>query len=112
MISNGDAATILVWVLLAIVVLVLLLIRRYEKLLEKAEAELRLLRWFDHRIPINARFYFDRPVDRKCRRCRRGDIKWRFRYQLVELPEGGTTVRELARIYWCTGCSFRGLSLK
>ncbi len=79
---------------------------------KQLRTENKLLSWFDHRIPVWSRFYFDRTTGRDCRRCDGGRMWRRYRYQLVANDEDGTTVRELTGLYWCGKCQYRGLSLR
>lgn len=74
-------------------------------------SENKILRGFDHNFPVWSRFYYDRHVG-YCRRCKKGKIVWRWRFQIVPGSEGGTTVRSLTTIYYCTGCNFKSSIMK
>jgi len=82
-----------------------------EKTIEEQARETARLAEFDGKMPVGAKFYFDKSAKRRCKRCNVGDIWWRFRYKVVLSTEEEPKLKELTRIYWCSGCSFRGASL-
>jgi len=98
----------MIWVIVLGVVVVGFYIFKYREL----QAENTLLAWFDHRIPTDSRFYFERATKQYCQRCGVGIIWRRYRYELIGNGKGGTTVRGLTGLYRCDKCHYRGLSLK
>lgn len=63
------------------------------------------------KIPTGSKFFYEH-YKGMCRRCNKGRITKRYRYQLVSGTEGGTKLRELTHVYRCTECSYRSIDLK
>ena len=51
-------------------------------------------------------------LDRLCRRCNLGKIKYRKRYTVSETEKGELVPKSTIGVYSCTSCSYRGLELK
>jgi hypothetical protein len=64
------------------------------------------------KFPPGTKFYYDTQSNRKCKRCLRGKIVNRKRYKTGDIDNGEGMLWTLARLHWCSNCSYRNVSLE
>lgn len=80
-------------------------IRKYTRYLKQTTIS-------NHKLPTGSIVYKDIFTGNRCKRCSKGKILRRNRFKVRGSKNKDTVLHTLTGLYLCSGCDYRGLSLK